>query len=176
MINTRFFVIAALIVVAALLRIAPLPANFSPLGGIALFAGALFLNRKWLAMAIPLATLLISDLALGYQIDLFVYISFALIALLGRGLLNREETPQAAPIALSSLAASAIFFLVSNFGVWAQGLLYPRTLGGLAACYFAAIPFFWNTLMSDLLFTSALFGAWALAIKASPNLRVARGR
>jgi hypothetical protein len=173
--NTRFFVIAALILVATFLRLAPLPANFSPIGGIALFAGALFVNKKWFAVLVPLIALALSDVILGYQFDAFVYFSYVLIALLGRGLIDREEKPQVAPVALSSLAASAIFFLVSNFGVWAQGLLYPRTGAGLVACYFAAVPFFWNTLVSDLVFTSALFGAWAFALKAVPNLRVVRG-
>lgn len=173
--HTRYFVIAALILIATLLRLAPLPANFSPIGGIALFAGALFVSRKWFAILVPLIALLLSDLILSYEVDAFVYFSYALIALLGRGLLDREEKPQVAPVAISSLAASAIFFLISNFGVWAQGLLYPRTGSGLVACYFAAVPFFWNTLVSDLLFTTALFGAWAFAIKTVPNVRVVRG-
>ena len=37
-----------------------------------------------------------------------------------------------------------------------------HTLGGLIACYLAAIPFFRNTLLSDLLFTAVFFGLHAV--------------
>ena len=33
---------------------------------------------------------------------------------------------------------------------------------GLVECYVAALPFFRNTLLSDVLYTAALFGGWAL--------------
>jgi hypothetical protein len=35
--------------------------------------------------------------------------------------------------------------------------LYTHNLGGLATCFVAAIPFFRNTLLADLLFTAAFF-------------------
>lgn len=168
----------ALILGATLLRLAPLPANFSPIAAVALFAGAMFTRNRAVGIFVGLTSLLISDLFIGFYAAMpFVYGSYVLIALLGRGLLNnKEDRPQWSAVGMSSLAASAIFFLVSNFGVWVEGVLYPRTLEGLAQCYFAAVPFFWNTLLSDLVFTFGLFGAWALAVKSVPQLRVASGR
>jgi len=56
------------------------------------------------------------------------------------------------------LAASILFFVVTNFGVWALDSLYPRTLEGLVICYVAAIPFFANTLAGTLFYTAVLFG------------------
>jgi hypothetical protein len=56
-----------------------------------------------------------------------------------------------------------LFFVVTNFGAWATGMLYPLTWEGLVACYVAAIPFFGNTLAGDLVYTGLLFGAFALA-------------
>ena len=181
--NTRYFVLAALVVVATLLRLAPLPANFSPIAAIALFAGAMFVKHRWVGPIVPLIALILSDLVIGFHATQpFVYGSYVLIALLGRGLMNNEneDAPKTKTqwfaIGLSSFAASAVFFLVSNFGVWVEGLLYPRTGAGLVACYFAAVPFFWNTLVGDLAFTFGLFGAWALATKALPQVRAVSGR
>ena len=65
-----------------------------------------------------------------------------------------------------SLAASTLFFLISNFGVW-LGPWYPATGAGLLACYTNAIPFFGYTITGDLLFTAVLFGSWELSRRVS---------
>ena len=59
------------------------------------------------------------------------------------------------------LTSSLAFFVLSNLGVWASGY-YPRTLAGLVECYVAAVPFFRNTLASDVLYSAVLFGGYAL--------------
>lgn len=177
--NTRYLVLAALIIGATFLRLAPLPPNFSPIAAVALFAGAMFTNHRSVGILVGLVSLLLSDIVLGFYSTMpFVYGAYALIALMGRGLMNNKsgERPQWSAVGISSLAASAVFFLVSNFGVWVEGLLYPRTTSGLVACYFAGVPFFWNTMVSDLVFTFSLFGAWALVVKAVPQLRAVSGR
>jgi Family of unknown function (DUF6580) len=72
-----------------------------------------------------------------------------------------------------SVAGAVLFFVVSNLGVWALGIffpIYPMTLAGLLECYVAAIPFFWNTLLSDLLYAAVLFGGVALAERRWPVL------
>jgi hypothetical protein len=61
-----------------------------------------------------------------------------------------------------------LFFAVTNLGVWAIGALYPRTWAGLAECFVAAVPFFRNTLASDLLYSALLFGGLALAERRWP--------
>ena len=43
--------------------------------------------------------------------------------------------------------------------------MYPKTSEGLLACYTAAIPFFWNTMAGDLVFTGLLFGGYYLIQK-----------
>jgi hypothetical protein len=57
----------------------------------------------------------------------------------------------------AALGSAVSFFLVSNFGVWAAGYLYPRTWAGLIASYTNAIPFFRNGLASDLFFATVFF-------------------
>ena len=61
-------------------------------------------------------------------------------------------------IGASALVGSVGFFLISNFAVWMTGIMYPLTLGGLATCYVAGLPFFRNALISDMLFTAVFFG------------------
>lgn len=173
--NLRFGIVALMIVFAALSRLLPHPPNFTPIGGMALF-GAAYFSRKYLAFLIPLAALLISDLVLNnivyprmfpeyydgtfaWGVSPWIYGSFILITLLGFGLLKQIKLPR---LVGTSLLASSLFFLVTNFGVWASGV-YPKTLDGLMACYAAGVPFFWNTLAGDLFYVGVLFGAYALA-------------
>jgi hypothetical protein len=56
------------------------------------------------------------------------------------------------------VGATFSFFVITNFAVWAMGVLYPKTLEGLMACYIAAIPFYGNTLASTALFSAIFFG------------------
>jgi hypothetical protein len=74
-------------------------------------------------------------------------------------------------IAGATFLGALQFFLITNFGVWALLNSYPRTGGGLAACYLAGVPFFWNTLAGDALYASLLFGGFALAERLAPRLR-----
>ena len=54
---------------------------------------------------------------------------------------------------------SFIFYLISNFGVWAVGDLYAKNLEGLINCYFLALPFFKNTVISTFIFSYGVFFA-----------------
>ena len=60
----------------------------------------------------------------------------------------------------SSIGVGVVFFIVSNFGVWLGGTMYPMTFEGLVTCYVAAIPFFRATLTSNILFSFILFGGY----------------
>ena len=91
--------------------------------------------------------------------EMWIYLSFALIVVLGIVALKKVNV---ARLAGCSLGASVIFFLVSNFGTWMSGMMYPKTGAGLVACYTAAIPFFQGTLISDLVYTTILFGSFEL--------------
>jgi uncharacterized protein DUF6580 len=164
------------ILIAAGLRIAPHPWNFTPIGAMALFSGALVRDRR-LAFLFPLVTLFAGDLFLGFhKLMPVIYASFLLSVLIGRWLQNRRTL---ARITGATVLGAAQFFMVTNFGVWAAGNLYPRTLAGLAACYIAGVPFFWNTLAGDAFYVGILFGSFALAERSFPTLRepaLARGR
>ena len=73
-------------------------------------------------------------------------------------------------VGAAALASSVLFYVVTNFGMWLFSGIYPRTLGGLEACYIAAIPYFGNTLVSDALYSAIFFGIFALAERRIPAL------
>jgi hypothetical protein len=79
-------------------------------------------------------------------------------------------------IGLAAVAGSVSFFIITNFGMWLFSGFYPLTPAGLAACYVAAIPFFQNTLAGDLFYATLLFGGFALAERALPQLRAGVAR
>jgi hypothetical protein len=183
-INLRFGVISGMILLAALSRLIPHPANFAPVGGMALFGAAWFSKRYW-SFIIPIVSMWISDLVLNnvvygqyfdgfvwfYGGSLFTYGAFALIVLFGMFTLKKVRIPN---LIVSALGASVIFFLVSNFGVWLSTGMYPHTAAGLGACYVAGIPFFTNTLAGDLVYTAVLFGAFEFSVRRFPQLQSER--
>src|SRR5438445_5345491 len=97
-----------------------------------------------------------------------VYGTIALVVLVGR---TARGSRSAGVIAGTTLAGSCLFFLLTNFAVWAVSSYYTHTADGLAACFAAALPFFRNALMGDAFYGLILFGAWALAEARFPILR-----
>jgi hypothetical protein len=176
MLNKRFFVILGIILSAAAMRLVPHPPNMTPIAAMALFGGVYFTNKR-MALLIPLAAMYLSDLALGFLVyDFgwfhgfmpFVYAGFVVTVCLGF-LVRRRLTPLT--VGGAALTGSILFFIIANFGVWLVSNLYPKTLAGLAGCYVAAIPFFRNTLMGNVVYTLVLFGGFALAQRYLPVLR-----
>ena len=161
----RLALLIGIVVAAAGVRLFPHPANFDPIGGLALFAGAHLDERRW-AFTAPLAAMLLSDAVIGFHSQMpVVYASFALMVCMGFVLRQRRG---ALPVAGMALAASALFFVTTNFGVWALDAMYPKSLAGLLACYVAAIPFFGATIAGNLFYAAVLFGGFALAERRIP--------
>lgn len=166
----EFKIVLSIVILATLSRIAIPPIlghfpNFSALDAIALFSGTYFL-RRITAITVVLFSVGLSDLFLHRffmgQWHLFYpgfywqYLSYVLITLIGITLRNKITPPR---LLFSVLSSSFLFFLISNFGTWLSGYLYPMTLSGLIFCYFKAIPFYKNTLLGDLFFSGLLFGS-----------------
>ena len=160
-----------MIALCVVLRVVPHPPNFAPVGATAVMAGRTM--PAWLALATVFVAMFLADIALarihGYAIASwetpFIYGGFAVQMLLGRWLRARRAGAIGAAV-LGSLA----FFVLSNFGVWVMGSLYPPTWAGLSACFVAAIPFFGATLVSDVLWTVVLSLSYrALAHRVDPR-------
>jgi hypothetical protein len=170
--------VGGMIFLAALSRLVPHPPNFSPVEAIALFGGAYFARRS-AAIWLPLVAMFVSDLALGLvnggiYADYFlsagfalVYLCIALSAVLGFGLRGRASAPR---VLGYSLLASALFFLVTNFGAWLGSSMYPQNAAGLLAAYVAGIPFFQNTVLGTLFYSTLLFGSFAWMRQRNPAL------
>ncbi len=157
-----FYVLIALVAVS---RFLPHPPNVACIGALGLFAGCFLSGRR--AYLVPVAALFCGDLigqVLGVTgkgfynplVMAMVYSGVLLTVPVGRWI-SRNQSKLRLPA--GSLAASTIFFVTSNFGVWLGGW-YSMTFGGLVLCYANAIPFFGYTIAGDLFFSVLLFSAW----------------
>jgi hypothetical protein len=151
----------SLILILAFARLIPHPPNFTPIIAVAIISGYFFKNIN-LSLLTLLIAMLISDLFIGfYENVIFVYASLLLITFVFHKISNKINFIN---LFIYGFAGSLIFFVVSNFGVWALGspgvfnIPYDKTLNGLIECYILAIPFFGNTFLSTLIFAySAIF-------------------
>jgi Na+-transporting NADH:ubiquinone oxidoreductase subunit NqrB len=164
----RFLLILTVIFTAAFMRLIPHWPNFTPIAGIALFAGT-YIGRKHLAFIIPLAAMLLSDLFLGlHQTMLAVYISFAIIV--GIGFLVRQRV-SIFTVASASIVSSLLFFLITNFAAWQSGMMpYPMNITGLLECYTAGLPFLNNAVLGDLFYNTVFFGGFYFITQKYPQL------
>lgn len=158
--NIEFSIGLVFILMAVILRFLPHLPNFAPVEAIALFGGT-YLSRKT-ALILPLTAMLISDIFLGfYQIPVmvFVYGSFLISVLLGFSIKKNKKWYT---ILGASIFSAIIFFLLTNFAVWAFTPWYAKTFSGIIQCYIMALPFFRNTLLGDLFYVVVFFGAYEL--------------
>ena len=145
----------SLILILALSRLIPHPPNFTPIIAVAILSGYFFKNI-YLSFATLLITMLLADAFIGfYENIFFVYLSLLLIAFI---FYKISEKINFKNLFIYGFIGSLIFFIVSNFGVWALGspgvydIAYEKNLNGLVECYILAIPFFGNTFLSTIIF------------------------
>lgn len=148
---------------APVLKYLPHIPNFAPIAAMALFGGV-YLGRKY-ALIIPIIAMLIGDYFIGSYspyVMIAVYGSFILIGLLGLWLRSHKTLPN---IIGGSLTGSIVFFVVTNFSMWAvPHSLYPHTWQGLVSCYIMGLPFFRGTITGDLFYVGALFGLMEVTV------------
>ena len=145
----------SLILILVFARLIPHPPNFTPIIAVAIMSGYFFKNIN-LSFLILIVAMLISDLFIGfYENIIFVYVSLLLITFIFYKISNKISFKN---LFIYAFAGSLVFFIVSNFGVWALGspgvydIAYEKNLNGLMQCYILAIPFFGNTFLSTLIF------------------------
>lgn len=149
---------AIFLFVGIIARIIPHPANFAPIAAMALFGGT-YLGKKQ-AFALPLIAMIISDFIIGFDslpMRLTIYGTFLIMVCIGFWIKKHKNTKN---IILATLFSSILFFVATNFAVWATGTMYPKTLTGLVNAYFFAIPFFRNTLLGDMIYSGLFFGGY----------------
>jgi len=140
--------------------------NFSPLMASAL-CGALFLPGV-LGLIIPVVALLVSDALLNLHygvpvlsVQLLWTLPCYLIAVGIGWSLRSRRTGMMFPALAGTLAASVIFYLVTNTGCWFGHAAYPQSFAGWVQALTTGLPgypptwaFFRNGLLGDLLFAS----------------------
>jgi hypothetical protein len=133
----RLTVIIGLILAAAITRLLPHPPNMTPVTAVSLFGGAL-LPSPW-RFALPLLVMGLSDVALGLRAGDWsitfhptlpvVYATFLAIALGGGAFLRRRLT--LGRTLGAAFAGSVLFFITTNFAVWALTRALSSDAGGL---------------------------------------------
>jgi hypothetical protein len=175
--RTIFIILA--ILVGALTRLIPHAPNFTAIGALALFGGA-YLSSRWLAVAVPVLAVFLSDMVINntiyaqpgqfvwmYEGAWLVYVSTALCAVLGMIMLRTVNTGK---VVSASVLSAVLFYALTNFGAWAGSTMYAQTIDGLAASYIAALPFLGWTVLGNLFFGGILFGGFELAGRRFPKL------
>lgn len=154
-----------IILAAVATRFVPHMPNFAPITALAIFSAA-FLPKKQ-AIAIPLTARFVSDVFLGFfswPLMVAVYGSHLCGVLFGLWI-KKSSHFRWLKIVSSSLGASVIFFLVTNFAFLYPN--YPHNLTGVITSYINGLPFFRGTLAGDLTYTLLLFGVYELTVKFS---------
>lgn len=171
-----------ILLLAAILRTQPHVANVTPFFAISILVGFLFgSHRVILSAVLSVAAMFCADLVIGFHPTMvFVYVGVAIAAVIGSmasaPIRKQRSVPrQAIGAFVASGVASTVFFVVSNFGVWMVGGLYPKTMDGLVQCFVMAIPFFRNSLTTDLFFGTLLISV-ACAVRFATTERASYGR
>ena len=143
-----FFISISIFSVLAFSRFIPHPPNFTNLIALSFYV-PLILGVKFIPVLILCFAL--TDIIIGYHTGtFFTWGSVFLIGLLsiyfGKNLSIRIS---------GVLLGALVFFIVTNFGVWASGM-YGYTLSGLINCFILAIPFFGYSLVSTLIYATII--------------------
>ena len=162
---TYLIILAILILLGIVGRLLPHPPNFTPIAAIALFSGFIFMKRYMAILAVVVTMLLTDYFAFGFLSPEWfasksmwvVYLSL-LFPIVFKSFLQKKLG--LLRITGAALTSSMVFFLATNFAVWAFSPMYQKTWSGLVLCYTMAIPFFQNTVAGDLIWSGVIFGIY----------------
>jgi hypothetical protein len=190
--NPRFLTLLCFILAIALLRIANASqltpfANYSPIGALGLFGGAYFSSR-WKAFALPILTLLVSDLVINkviyqgkygvmYEGWYWIYGIFAVVVLFGKVILQKINVQN---VIAAAIIASIAHWILADTTVWIGGGTDLRTMlplskdwEGLQQCLIQGFPYMKNFLVGTLAYSGLMFGAFELLQVRFPKLAIA---
>ncbi len=135
----------AILFVMAASRFIPHPPNFTSVIALSFYVPAI-LGRKYIPVL--LISFVFTDMIIGlHKTTLFTWSSILLIGYIA----NYFKASYRNRI-FGSIIGAVIFFITSNFGVWLTGN-YGYHFNGLINCYILAIPFFYFTLLSTIIYS-----------------------
>lgn len=162
----HYLAFSAILLGAVFMRLIPHIPNIAPIGALALFSGMTMPNIG--GFLLPLIVMVVSDIFLGFHSTIpYVYGSFILITAIGY-LLHKKIT--SLRVGLGSLFGSVLFFIITNFGVWATSPMYEKNIGGLLKSYMMGLPFFRNTLIGDLFYNAVFFLGYGIFLVLSKQI------
>ena len=130
--------------------------NFTPTIALALFGGV-YLPKKY-TIVVPFLFMFLSDLYLGFHDTMFyTWGSVVLISMLGVWMRKYNKFSN---FLFAGVGSAIVFFVITNLGAWPT--LYPMTWQGLSECFVAAIPFFRNTFVSTVVYSTVLYGTYEI--------------
>jgi len=166
--STQFIIAVLLILIAAISRVIMYPDNFSPIIGMAIFAGAT-LKDKRLAFILPIFSMLLSDI----MFEVFniapgfwgwgQLVGYGILALITIIAFNLKKVNVKNVIGYS-LMSSVIFYVLSNLSFFLIDNpvyhTYTHDSNGFMQCYIQALPFLRTSLVADLVYSGILFGTY----------------
>jgi hypothetical protein len=169
--STSTLIIAVLlIVIAALSRVILYPHNFSPIIGMAIFAGAVIKDRR-LAFALPILAMFLSDVIfeLSGIADGFwgwgQLVGYGILALITVIAFSMKKI-NVFSVAGYSIGSSLLFFFLSNsaFFVFDNPVYhtYSQDFNGYIATLAGGLPFLKTGIVADLVYSTVLFGTYFL--------------
>jgi hypothetical protein len=123
-------------------RLIPHEPNFTPILSISIL-GFLFSTILSVKVFIVLGSMFFSDLIIGTH-DFMIYVYFSLILLI---IVSNSKN-----YIYMMFLGPLIFFIITNFGVWLNSWYYTKNINGLIECFYMAIPFFKNTILSTFFY------------------------
>jgi hypothetical protein len=167
-----------LIVIASIYRAIPgRPWGFAPQFAMAIFGGSVLKDKK-MSFLLPILSLLLSDILYEvlhvngftdisgfYSGQIENYLLFASLTIVGF-FVNQKNI---ASIAKGAFVSPTIFFFASNMMVWlgTGGLGRAKNFEGLMQTYIDGLPFYANSIVATLCFSTFLFGAHYLVQQSS---------
>jgi hypothetical protein len=169
--STSTLVMAVLLVViAAISRVILYPHNFSPIIGMAIFAGAVIKDKR-LAFALPLLSMFLSDvlfevlsIAPGFW-GWGQLVGYGILALITVIAFSMKKI-NVVSVAGYSIGSSLLFFFLSNsaFFVFDNPIYhtYTQDFNGYIATLAGGLPFLKTGVIADLVYSTVLFGTYFL--------------
>lgn len=143
---TQYRIFIATLILLASSRFLPHPPNFTNLITLSFYVPLIF-GRKYISLVF--FSFVVTDLFIGFHKTIFF--TWVTIIIIGytsvyfRGIIKDR---------IKGIIVSLItFYILSNFGVWLSGM-YTYDISGLINCYIVAIPFFGNTIISTVIYSS----------------------
>jgi len=123
-------------------KLIPHEPNFTPILSISIL-GFLFSTILSVKVLIVLGSMFFSDLIIGTH-DFMIYVYFSLTLLI---IFSNSKN-----YIYMMFFGPLIFFIITNFGVWLYSSYYTKNINGLIECFYMAIPFFKNTILSTFFY------------------------